>query len=156
MKRTLWLVISAVLLTLVLSSWGAAVETPSAFGSGMSTLTTSDLRLPDGSCIQLHTFQATRAGTIVVSMTGAGPSPVTDPFVWVFPGKVLSVADAAQDINLQRFVYDDDSGPGQNALLQRSVAMGEVFTVGFNAFGAGALGTYAWVVNYVATPAAAP
>lgn len=125
------------------------------FGVGTGRLDSGDRQLPDDSFIEFRTFEADAAGTILIAMRSAGTDPLFDPFLWVFPGEVDTVAEAVDRINADDFIADDDSGDGLDAEILLAVDRGEVFTVGFNSLDDGDTGTYQYIVDYLANVTAA-
>jgi len=125
-------------------------ETGSGAGeSGTGRLGPGDLLLPDGSYIDLRTYRAPEDGYFVIGMRRGGSNPVDDPFIFVFPGVVDTVAEIVQLINEENYLADDDSGLGRNALLAIEVRSGDTITVGFNTREANDTGTYAYTVEFV-------
>lgn len=147
-------VVPAMLLAALLAGCGGG-DSFTDFGIGTSRLGPGDRQLPDDSYIEFRTFEADVAGTILIGMRSAGTDPLFDPFLWVFPGRVDSVAEAVDLINRDQFLADDDSGAGLDAQILLAVSRGETFTVGFNSLDPSDTGTYQYIVDYLANVTAA-
>jgi len=110
---------------------------------GTGTLGPGDLVRGDGTYADLVTFTATKDGSVEVTMTSSGNSPVQDPYVLAYRG----TAPNPQPGNL--IGEDDDGGSGNNAKFTFHATIGQGYTAVFNVYIAGDVGTYSYRIREV-------
>lgn len=111
--------------------------------SGIADLTSSDPENPDGSHRWVARFTAAVTGTCEVQMLQGGVDWLLDPYVMVFEGDF-----GPYDIpsNAYLVAWDDNSGPGNDALASFYAYAGQVYTVWFTTYGPDDFGTFVYAI----------